>query len=233
MKKRLMILGASYTQNPLYVTARRLGITTIAASIPGDYPGFELADETVFADISDPEQVLAASREMHVDGVATCGLDLGMRSIGYVCEALSLPGPSRLAAWRASDKWEMKKALTAAGVQTARFICIRNAEELKAAMQQLEWPVILKATDQRGGRGIIRCDTPEEALHAYPKVMEGTKRAYCLIEEFITGEIFGVEALIQGGKMIFMLPSNTEAFVGATPTPIGHSVPLREISSLG
>ncbi len=233
MKKKLMILGASYTQSPLYMTARRLGIATVAASIPGNYPGFELADEKVYADISDPEQVLSAAEKMKVDGVATCGLDLGMRSIGYACEALSLPGPSRLAAWRSSDKWEMKKALAAAGVQTARFICIRNTEDLKAAMEQLAWPVILKATDQMGGRGIIRCDTPEEALRAYPAVMEGTKRDYCLIEEFITGEIFGVEALIQNGKMIFMLPNNTEAFVGATPTPIGHSVPLREISSLG
>ena len=233
MKKRLMILGASYTQTPLYMCARRLGITTIAASIPGNYPGFELADEKVFTDISDPEQVLAAAEKLNIDGIATCGLDLGMGSIGYVCEKLSLPGPSALAARRASDKWEMKKALVSAGVQTARFICIRNEEELRAAMEQLAWPVILKAVDQMGSRGIIRCDTPEEALTAYPKVMEGTRKDYCLIEEFITGEIFGVEALIQNGKMIFMLPNNIEAFIGDTPTPIGHSVPMREIGTLG
>ena len=233
MKKRLMILGASYTQNPLYMTARSLGITTIAASIPGDYPGFDLADEKAYADISDPEQVLAAAGKLQIDGIATCGLDLGMRSIGHVCEALGLPGPSRSAALKASDKWEMKKALTAAGVQTARFFCIHNTEELEAAMEQLPWPVILKATDQMGGRGIIRCDTREEVLRAYPKVMEGTKRDYCLLEEFIAGELFGVEAMIRNGRMVFILPNNTEAFTGDTPTPIGHSVPLRESAVLG
>ena len=35
------------------------------------------------------------------------------------------------------NKYEMKKALTAAGVQTARFYCIHNEEELEAARRRL------------------------------------------------------------------------------------------------
>lgn len=53
MMKTLMILGASYTQVPLYEAARSLGIRTIAASIPGNYPGFDCADESVFVNIAD------------------------------------------------------------------------------------------------------------------------------------------------------------------------------------
>ena len=40
-----MILGASYSQIPLYETASRLGIATVAVSTPGDWPGFAVADE--------------------------------------------------------------------------------------------------------------------------------------------------------------------------------------------
>ena len=47
--KKLMILGASYTQIPLYEAAKRLGVRTIAASIPGEYPGFGIADETALS----------------------------------------------------------------------------------------------------------------------------------------------------------------------------------------
>ena len=61
--KKLMILGASYTQIPLYEAAKRLGVRTIAASIPGEYPGFGIADETAFADIADPEAVIKAAGE--------------------------------------------------------------------------------------------------------------------------------------------------------------------------
>lgn len=40
--KKLMILGASYSQLPLYKTAKKLGIATVAVSTPGDCPALTL-----------------------------------------------------------------------------------------------------------------------------------------------------------------------------------------------
>ena len=226
--KKLMILGASYTQ-----AAKRLGVRTIAASIPGEYPGFGIADETAFADIADPEAVIKAAGEHGADGIATCGLDLGMRAIGAACEALGLPGPCRQAAEKASNKYKMKRALEAAGVQTARFFLVHGEEELEAALDRLTFPVIIKAVDLMGSRGIFRCDTREEARENFKKSLEASGKDYCLAEEFITGETFGVEAMIQNGKLLFMLPNQTENFPAAVPTPVGHSVPFRELDRLG
>ena len=232
-EKKLMILGASYSQIPLIEAAKRLGITTIAASIPGDYQGFRHADERVYVDISDPEAVVREAARLGIDGVATCGLDLGMAAIGAVCENMHLPGPSAEAARKASNKWNMKQALTEAGVQTARFFCIRSRKALEDALKNLPFPVILKAVDQMGSRGIFRCETVEEVYENYEKTMAATKKDYCLIEEFIEGEIFGVEAMIQDGQIVYMLPNNIEAFQSTTPTPIGHSVPFAELDILG
>ena len=61
--KKLMILGASYSQLPLYEAARKLGAATVAASTPGDWPGFAVADESVYADITNPEAILKAVRK--------------------------------------------------------------------------------------------------------------------------------------------------------------------------
>lgn len=223
-----MILGASYTQTPLFEAAKKMGLTTVAASIPGDYPGFALADETCYVDISDPQAVVEAAREAKVDGVATCGLDLGMAAIGKVCETLQLPGPVNNSGFLASNKFEMKKALVKAGVSTAQFRCIHTKEELEQGMKELPFPLILKAVDLMGGRGIYRCNTEEEVRTYYENVKKETKKDYCLLEEFIQGELFGVEAMVQNGKILYMLPNNTESFVGNTPTPVGHSVPIRE-----
>ena len=112
--KKLMILGAGYTQIPLIEAAKRMGCYTITASIDGDYPGFLAADEAAYVDIADPRAVAEKAAKLQVDGVTTCGLDLGMAAIGAACEALSLPGPSAEAARKASNKLEMKKALSAA-----------------------------------------------------------------------------------------------------------------------
>ena len=231
--KKLLVLGASYTQTPLYELSRKIGIKTVAMSIPGPYPGFELADETDMHNIADPDAVLRAARDHHVDGIVTCGLDLGMRAIGAAAEALGLPGPSKEAAAKAANKLLMKEALVAAGVQTAPFCCVHSEDELEAAIRRLHFPVIVKAVDLMGGRGIYRSDTPEEARRNYAKTMSETHQDYCLVEEFIEGEIFGVESMIQHGKILYMEPNNIVTFNGPTPLPLGHSVPYRYQETLG
>lgn len=228
-----MVMGAGYTQIPLIQAAKRLGCRVAAVSIEGEYPGFDEADERLIADISDPDATVQAALEWKPDGVATCGLDLCMRSIGAVSERLGLCGPGREAARRASDKLLMKEALTAAGVQTARWICVRSREELVNALSQLQFPVIVKAVDLMGSRGIFRCNTRDEALENYEKTMAATGKDYCLVEEFIEGTLFGIEGMVAGGKILFLLPNNTEAFQGATPSPIGHSVPFACEETLG
>ena len=228
-----MILGASYSQLPLYETAERLGIKTVAASTPGDWPGFQAADESTYTDISDPSAVMEAARKLQVDGITTCCLDTGVRAIGYTCEKLGLKGLSEKAAEVSSNKFKMKEAFMAGGVRCARHICIRNREELAEALRKLDFPVVIKAVDLMGSRGIFRCNTSEQAFSFYEKTMEATGKDYCLVEEFIEGEPFGCEAMMSDGRLLYCLPNNIDAFQSYVPTPVGHSVPWKKQSSLG
>lgn len=231
--KKLMILGAGYSQLPLFEAAKRLGVYTVAASTPGDWPGFAAADEASYTDISDPEAVCRAARELGVDGVATCCLDTGVRAIGYTCEKLGLKGLTAEAGKISSDKFLMKEAFQKGGVSCAKHICVRSAEELGTALEILRFPVILKAVDLMGSRGLFRCKTKEEALRYYGETMAATRKDYCLVEEFIEGEIFGCEAMMSDGKLVFCLPNNIEAWQSHVPTPIGHSVPYKKLTLLG
>ena len=62
MKKKLLILGAGIYQVPLIETAKRMGLETIVASIPGNYPGFALADKVVYENTVDKEAMLALAK---------------------------------------------------------------------------------------------------------------------------------------------------------------------------
>lgn len=228
-----MILGASYSQLPLYEAAERLGIKTIAASTPGDWPGFQAADESTYTDISDPGAVMEAVRKFQADGITTCCLDTGVRAMGYACEKLGLKGLSEKSADISSNKFKMKEAFMAGGVRRARHICIRNREELAEALEKLDFPVVIKAVDLMGSRGIFRCDTSEQAFSFYEKTMEATGKDYCLVEEFIEGELFGCEAMMSEGRLLYCLPNNIDAFQSYVPTPVGHSVPWKKQDSLG
>ena len=127
--KKLMILGASYSQLPLYEAAERLGVKTIAASTPGDWPGFQAADESTYTDISDPGAVMEAARKFQADGITTCCLDTGVRAMGYACEKLGLKGLSEKSADISSNKFKMKEAFMAGGVPGSK----RKAGRLQAA----------------------------------------------------------------------------------------------------
>ncbi len=228
-----MILGASYSQLPLYEAARQLGVSTVAASTPGEWSGFAVADESVYADITSPEAILKAAQEKEIDGIATCCLDAGVRALGYTCEQMGLIGPSAKSADISNDKFKMKEAFMAGGVRCARHICIHSLEELEEALEKLEFPVVLKAVDLMGSRGIFRCNTREETFFYYNKTMEATRKDYCLVEEFIEGQVLGCEAMIQNGRLLYCLPNNIEAFQSYVPTPIGHSVPYKKQNELG
>lgn len=231
--QKLMILGASYSQLPLYEAARQLGVSTVAASTLGEWPGFAVADESVYADITSPEAILKAAQEKEIDGIATCCLDAGVRALGYTCEQMGLIGPSAKSADISNDKFKMKEAFMAGGVRCARHICIHSLEELEEALEKLEFPVVLKAVDLMGSRGIFRCNTREETFFYYNKTMEATRKDYCLVEEFIEGQVLGCEAMIQNGRLLYCLPNNIEAFQSYVPTPIGHSVPYKKQNELG
>ena len=231
-KKKLMILGASYSQIPLIKAAQRMGVTALVASIPGDYQGFQYADEIAYVDITDPEAVLAAAKEADIDGVATCCMDVGIRALGYVCEHMKLPGLNIAAAEASCNKYLEKEAYMRHGVNTARFYKVHDKKELEEALTHLEFPVMVKAVDLMGSRGIFRSDSREDALQNFEKSMEATAQDFCIVEEFIEGSMFGVEAMVSHGKLAYVLPLGNDLRQGNPPFPVGHHVPWEQEETL-
>ena len=69
--KKIMILGAGIYQVPLIKTAKRMGLYTIVVSIPGNYPGFALADKVYYENTVDDEKILEIARAEQIDGIVT------------------------------------------------------------------------------------------------------------------------------------------------------------------
>ena len=225
--KKLMIMGAGIYQVPLIRKAREMGIYTIAVSIPGDYPGFALADEVCLINTTDEEAVLAAAKEKKIDGIVTVGTDVAVITIGRVCRELGLCGIPYEAAKICSDKSTMKQAFAEAGVRTAAFRKIslsEQPEDIPKLVRDLKYPLIVKTVDSSGSRGITRIDSAGQLPAAIESVKKVTRKDYYLIEEFITGTDFGAQAMISHGKVLFLLPHGNYQFRGDTGVPAGHYV---------
>lgn len=224
--KKIMILGAGIYQVPLIKTAKKLGLYTIVVSIPGNYPGFELADKVYYENTVDDEKILEIAKEEQIDGIITTGTDVCVITIGKVCDAMGLAGLSYEAAQIAVDKMLMKTKYEEYGVRTARFRKVLFSDpDIKKTIEGLEFPLIFKSVDSSGSRGITRVDSYDKFDSAMNYVKENTRKDYFLIEEFVEGEEFGAQAFVYNGEVQFILPHGDYVFHGDTGVPIGHFAP--------
>ena len=224
--KKLMIMGAGIYQVPLISTAKRMGIHTIAVSIPGKYPGFAIADEICHINTVDYEAVLKVAREKQIDGIVTAGTDVAVITIGKVCDEMGLKGPSFESAKIAVDKMLMKTCYEEAGVRTARFRKVRFDEDVHEAIRELSYPLIFKTVDSSGSRGITKVPGPESIDAAIEAAKAVTRKEYYLVEEYLEGSEFGAQAYIYDGELKFVLPHGDYVFMGDTGVPVGHFAPF-------
>lgn len=224
--KKLMVLGGSYSQVPLIKTAKAMGCETIVAGLPGNYPGFEEADVKCFVDITKPADVYESAVKYQVDGIVTCCMDTGIESLGYACERMGLKGLNESSAKKAKNKLIMKEAFLSYGVKSAAFQKISNIEELKDVINIFGLPLIIKAVDLQGSLGVCVVRTREEAEISFHKVMRETRETFCIVEEFIEGYEFGVQAYVQNERLLYFLPHGDMTYGSDAAVPIGHSVPF-------
>jgi biotin carboxylase len=225
--KRLLILGAGRGQVGLIKTAKEMGITTLVGSMPNNNPpGLALADETCYMDIANEEEVLLKAKDLNLDGIATCCSDLALTSLGKSCEQLSLTGLRESAAVLCQDKLKMKTKLIENEVSTAKFFKVASENDLNKSLESLMLPVILKATDLQGSKGIYIAHTEQEAYEGFRNAMRDTKREYCIIEEYIEGWEFGAQAFVYNGEVLFVMPHGDDTFMSHTAIPVGHHVPI-------
>ena len=223
--KKLMVLGAGFPQVKLTEAARALGYHTIIASIPGNYPGFAAADEIAYVDISKPEEVLKAAQEARIDGIATCCLDTGIKALGYVCDRMHLTGLSEQAAICCNDKYSMKKAFLKGGVNSARFLEVRDEAQLLAAAAELGFPLVLKALDLQGSNGVFICRDEEQLRAAFVQVRGQSRMDHYIAEEFISGNELGAQAFVYQGEILYILPHGDYTYMSKTAIPVGHFAP--------
>jgi biotin carboxylase len=224
--KKLLVQGAGRGHLGLVKTAKEMGIYIVMTGLPGDYPCIPYADKLCYANIADTDEILAVAKKESVDGIVICCSDIGLQSVGYVCDKLHLCGLSEKSAKMSSNKLLMKQALIDAGVRTAKFKELRNINDVQMAIRNLSFPLIVKATDLQGSRGIFIVQDIDALKAGFEEVMSETKQSFCIVEEFIEGQEFGAQSFVYKGKILFILPHGDETIMCATAVPIGHYMPL-------
>ncbi|MFN0097740.1 MAG: acetyl-CoA carboxylase biotin carboxylase subunit family protein [Gemmatimonadaceae bacterium] len=115
-------------------------------------------------------------------------------------EALGVPGIDLEMAHKFRDKDLMKQVIQAAGLRTARHARASTSAEVRAAVEKVGYPAIIKPIDGAGSMDTFRVDTPaqlEQALGRLKHVPEVN------VEEFITGEEYHYDTICANGKVLY------------------------------
>ncbi len=121
-------------------------------------------------------------------------------------------GPSKLGAELEGSKSFAKKFMVKHKIPTAAYLEItkQNLEEGKKYLQQSSLPIVLKADGLAAGKGVVICNSHEEALQELHAMINDAKfgeaSAKVVVEQFLSGIEMSVFVLTDG-KNTLILPT--------------------------
>ena len=100
---------------------------------------------------------------------------------------ITFVGPSPAVIRAMGDKIEARRTMIAAGVPVVPGSdgSLRSLDEAVTLAREIGYPVMLKATSGGGGRGIRRCNTEEELLRGYERVVSEATKAFGSADVFL------------------------------------------------
>jgi len=106
-----------------------------------------------------------------------------------ICEdkGIAFIGPSAKVIHKMGDKTQARDSMRSAGIPVTPG-SDGNLLDLNDALKQAEnigYPIMLKATSGGGGRGIRRCDSPDDLVKQYPRVISEATKAFGSAEVFL------------------------------------------------
>ena len=152
--------------------------------------------------VCDEKQVLDAvrfiQRRKHVDRLEAT-VEAHIMPTAHVREAAGIPGTSTRTAYLCRDKPAMKEVLRQGGVPCAESTAAASADEVRAFIERVGYPVIIKPRDGAGASGASRIESDRELEPALRALGPGRSIA---VEEFIEGHEGFFDTLTLRGKVV-------------------------------
>ena len=153
------------------------------------------------------DKLVAFAKEKEID-LTVIGMDDPL--VGGVVDAfeeagLRVFGPRKNAAILEGSKAFSKDLMKKYNIPTASYENFDNAEEALSYLETAKFPIVLKADGLALGKGVLICNTLEEAKEGVQSIMLdkqfGTAGNRMVIEEFMTGREVSVLSFVDGNTI--------------------------------
>jgi len=127
-------------------------------------------------------------------------------------------GPSQAAAQLEGSKTFSKDFFVKYGIPTAAYASFDNYSAARQYIEDIDYPTVVKADGLAAGKGVIICDTNQDAVEALESIFKdqafGEAGSRVVIEDFLEGEEASFIAVVSKDKIVSLATSQDHKAVG-------------------
>jgi biotin carboxylase len=127
--------------------------------------------------------------------------EFDLETAAQVREHMRIRGMGVTASAYYRDKLAMRIGAQESGFLVPEFCRVLNYDELRAYMDHVPAPWLLKPRSEASALGIRKIDEPEQLWRALDEL--GDRQSRFLMEQFVPGDIFHVDSIVSDGKVVF------------------------------
>jgi len=220
---KVLVIGGGGREHALCWAIRRSPRVSDVVCAPGN-GGIASVARCVAVDQKDLDDLLRVVAAEKPD-LTVVGPELPL-SLGLVdamqARGLAVFGPTREAAMLETSKSYAKRFMQRHTIPTAAYAVCESRQEAQDALAMFHLPVVIKADGLAAGKGVLICETKEQAEQAIADLFSGELLGSAVktvvVEEHLTGEELSFLVLSDGKHAVPLVPAQDHKRIGEGDT---------------
>ncbi|MEK7833423.1 MAG: ATP-grasp domain-containing protein, partial [Acidobacteriota bacterium] len=197
----------------------RVLLLTVENLKDADWPRDHLDEVFLMSELTNRRHVFNAvsylARTTNLDRIVALD-EFDIEMVASLREHLRVPGMGETTSRYFRDKLAMRKRAEDKGIRVPAFCPVINYDQLRDYMNRVAAPWMLKPRSSASAIGIRKIQNQEELWRALDEF--GDEQSYYVLEQFVTGEVFHVDSIVEDKKILFASVSK----YGAPPMNVAH-----------
>lgn len=201
---KVLIVGGGGREHAIAVSMKKSRRVDRIYCVPGNAGIAQIAECDSSIGVMEFDRIIAYAREKAVDLVFVAPDDplAGGLVDALEAEGFRVFGPRKCAAVLEGSKAFSKDLMKKYQIPTAAYETFDDPDKAMAYLEHAKMPIVLKADGLALGKGVLICNTLEEARAGVREIMQdkqfGSAGDVLVAEEFLTGREVSVLAFVDG-----------------------------------